>query len=396
MVTQSFPKYPGDATAPFMGSIANALAARGHTINVVLPHHPEFQYPPGDGVRFFPYRYSPSDRFAPWGFGESLKGASGVSRSVAPFLPAIALSLRRRIKQRLAAEAYDVVHANWVIPNGWLAASPARARRVPLVISLHGSDVALAERNRLLGSLASRAFAAAGAVTACSEDLHRRAVALGADPATTATVHYGVDTEAFAPGEPDAAARARLGASPEQLLVVTVGRLVEKKGFRYLIEAAARVPDAHVAIVGDGDLRADLERRVRDSGASVTFTGNRDHDGVAEALGAADVVAIPSVVDSAGNVDGLPNTLLEALSAGRAVVATRLAGIPEVVTDRSNGLLVAEKDVDALAQALSELEDRDLRERLGAEARRRAVAELDWASTAGALEEAFARAGRLS
>jgi glycosyltransferase involved in cell wall biosynthesis len=168
--------------------------------------------------------------------------------------------------------------------------------------------------------------------------------------------------------------------------------LVEKKGFRYLIEAVAQVDGVHLAIVGDGELRSELERLAYSLNAPVSFTGDLDHSAVAVALAAVDIVAVPSVVDSLGNVDGLPNTLLEALSAGRPVVAAAIGGIPELVAHRINGLLVPEKDVDALARALTELKEPTLREQLGREARRRAVAELGWDATARALEAAFATA----
>jgi len=360
----------------------------------VLPYHPQFRQSDGDGIRFFPYRYSPIDRVSPWGFGETLRGTSRVTPTVVALFPAIALSLRRRIGKLLATESYDAVHAHWLLPNGWLAASPAIARRIPLVVSLHGSDVALAERNDLFRRLARHTFSAAGAVTACSEDLHQRALALGADPASTVTVHYGVDTKSFAPRASDPSQRARLGALADgTLLVVAVGRLVEKKGFRYLIEAVARVEGLHLAIVGDGDLRSELERLAYSLNAPVSFIGNLDHSAVAAALAAADVVAVPSVVDSLGNVDGLPNVLLEALSTGRPVVASAIAGIPEVVTDRSNGILVPEKNVDSLRRALTELAQPGLRAELGREARRRAVAELEWDPTAQAFESAFVVAG---
>src|SRR5690606_31126445 len=89
--------------------------------------------------------------------------------------------------------------------GGVMAAAAARA--LPLVISLHGSDVFVAERHRMIGGLARRVFARAGAVTACSDDLHQRALALGADAGSTTTVPYGVDTVRFAP---NAAARAEV------------------------------------------------------------------------------------------------------------------------------------------------------------------------------------------
>jgi glycosyltransferase involved in cell wall biosynthesis len=170
--------------------------------------------------------------------------------------------------------------------------------------------------------------------------------------------------------------------------------LVEKKGFRYLVEAVSKLERVHLAIVGEGDLRNELERVARRFAASVTLAGARDRNGIVDAMAAADVVAVPSVVDSSGNVDGLPNTLLEALSTGRPVVASAIAGIPEVVTDGVNGLLVPERDVAALAQALARLRDHPaLRARLGREARARAVRELGWSVTAEAFERAFAAAG---
>jgi glycosyltransferase involved in cell wall biosynthesis len=397
LISQGFPKYVGDSTAPFMEAIVRQLAARGNLVDVVLPHHPEFRYPPGPGFEFFPYRYSPSERLSPWGFGSSLNGTSRVRAETALVIPTVALSLRRRVRSLLGERSYDVVHANWLVPNAWAAAHAAQQHGVPLVITLHGSDVAIAERNVLVRHLARRAISAAGAITAVSADLQGRIEKLGADSTITQIVHLGVDTDQFAPRELDPTVRERLRASPDAFLIVAVGRLLEVKGFRYLIDAASTVPDAHLAVVGDGALRGELETSARMSGASVTFTGNLDRPAVSEALAAADVVAVPSVTGPAGNVDGLPTTLLEALSSGRAVVASAVGGIPEVVSHRANGLLVPEKDVGALAEALAELrDDRELRDRLGQEARRRALAELDWDATAAAFEEAYAAAGASS
>jgi phosphatidylinositol alpha-1,6-mannosyltransferase len=392
-IAHSYPLYPGDTTAPFMGSIVEALSARGHSVDVLVPRHPGFRQVDGAGIRYFQYRYSPLAGWPAWGYGRALTGDSRVSAQTALALPAVLLSLRRRVGSLVAAERYDVVHAHWMLPNGWAAAGPAESHRVPLVITLHGSDVAIAERVGLLRGFTRKALTSAAAVTAVSEDLRERVERLGSDPGITRTIHLGVDTEAFAPHEVDPSIRARLGAPVDDLLVVTIGRLVEKKGFRYLISAASQLDGVHVAIVGDGDLRTELESLARSSGASVTFTGNLERAEVREALAAADVVAIPSVIDSSGNVDGLPTTLLEALATGCAVVASAIAGIPEVLTNDENGLLVEAADVDALTRALAELRDQPrLRERLGGEARRRALAELGWDGTARAFEEVYADA----
>ncbi|HEY3119415.1 MAG TPA: glycosyltransferase family 4 protein [Vicinamibacteria bacterium] len=397
MVTSSYPKYPGDTTAPFVESIARAVAARGHRVDVVLPWHPELRRGADEPVRFHPYRYAPRDEWCLWGYAQSLQSDVRVRRAAWLIAPLAALALRRAVAERLRAARYDVVHAHWLVPNAALVAGVARAHATPLVVSLHGSDVFLAERLAPARPLARRALALAAAVTACSSDLRRRAVELGAAEGRTRTVPYGVDAEAFVPREHDVETRARLGAPEGALLVLGLGRLVEKKGFAHLIDAAALLRDrVHLVIAGDGDLRSELRARAQAAGAPVRFTGNLDRQEVARALGAADVVAVPSVVDRGGNVDGLPNVVLEALAAGRPVVASRVAGIPDVIEDGVNGLLVPPADATALAGALRRLaEDPTTRARLGCAARRDALARLSWAATARALEECYAQAATL-
>src|SRR5439155_27299880 len=111
-----------------------------------------------------------------------------------------------------------------------------------------------------------------------------------------------------------------------------------------LVQAAAGLEGVHVAIAGAGDLRDALAAEAARLRSPVTLVGALDRAEVPAALAAADVVAVPSVVDRAGNVDGLPNVLLEAMAAGRAVVASRVAGIPDVLEDGVHGLLVPPGD----------------------------------------------------
>lgn len=395
-VTSSYPKFPGDVTAPFIESAARALAARGHALDVVLPHHPDLRRGPDEPVRFFPYRYAPCRAWNVWGYAASLEADVRVRGLVYLLAPLVALALRRSTTALLLARRYDAAHVNWVIPNAALVADVVRAHGVPLVISVHGSDVFVAERGRVLGALARAAFRRAGAVTACSGDLHRRALALGAAPGLTRTVPYGVDPALFAPRPHAEEVRERLGARPGRTLVLGVGRLVEKKGFRHLVEAAARVPEVHLALAGDGDLRGELAALAARLGASLSLVGALEREALAAAYAAADVVVVPSVVDRAGNVDGLPNVLLEALAAGRPVVASRVAGIPDVVEDGVNGHLVPPGDASALAEALRWLAvSSEARASLGREARRRAEEQLSWERAARSFEECYVQAAAL-
>jgi glycosyltransferase involved in cell wall biosynthesis len=293
-----------------------------------------------------------------------------------------------------------LIHAHWVLPNGPPAALVARLRGLPLVVSLHGSDIYLAERSTPLTLAAAGALRAAGAVTACSGDLKARALRLGARADRVEVIPYGVDPDAF---QPDAEAspfvRAELGLPAGTPLIVTVSRLVYKKGLTYLMDAfpdiLARHPNAVLVIGGYGDLREDLERHAAALGiaAQVRFPGQLARDRAAHYISAADVYVVPSIRDQGGNVDGLPNALLEGMGAARPIVASCVAGIPEVIVDGVHGLLTPERDSQALAAAIIRLlDDRALALRLGTAARRRVLEELTWDATAERFESVYCRA----
>jgi glycosyltransferase involved in cell wall biosynthesis len=150
-----------------------------------------------------------------------------------------------------------------------------------------------------------------------------------------------------------------------------------------------------LVIAGYGDLRDDLERRAAELGVAnnVRFPGQLERERAARYVAAADVYVVPSIRDQRGNIDGLPNALLEGMGAARPIVASRVAGIPDVIGDGQHGLLVPERDSEALAEAIGRLlSDRALAERLGAAARQRVVEELTWDIAAQRFERAYERA----
>jgi glycosyltransferase involved in cell wall biosynthesis len=174
--------------------------------------------------------------------------------------------------------------------------------------------------------------------------------------------------------------------------------MVYKKGLTYLIDAFPAVlshhPDATLVLGGYGDLREELEQRAIERGiaANVRFPGRLSREQSAAFLGAADIHVVPSVHDQAGNVDGLPNVLLEGMSSGRAIVASDLAGIPDVITDGVHGLLTPERNSAALAKAIIHLfDDPALARQLGEAARRRVLNELTWDAAAERFETMYVR-----
>lgn len=400
MVTTSYPLFPGDGTAPFIQEIARGIVDRGHEVDVLLPAHPRLDTTAlaTRGLRFVPFSYAPIPSWSVWGYAQSLQADVGFKWRTLAVAPFAALATRRAyFRQVRTSPSYDVTHAHWVIPSGGLVAGLARRAGQPLVLSLHGSDVAVAERSRIVGAVARRAFEKARFVTACSSDLAHRAKVLGASPERARVVPYGVDIASFRAREATSATRARLGARPGETLVVAVGRLVEKKGFSDLITAARDLAGVHVAIVGDGDLQGELSALIGRLGAPVTLAGRFRREEVQEALACADIVAVPSVIDSRGNVDGLPNTLLEAMASGAAIVASRVAGIPDVIDDGRHGLLTPPRDPAALGRAIALLrDDVALRRSLGRAARERCEKELTWPRLAQTLEEIYVTATALA
>jgi glycosyltransferase involved in cell wall biosynthesis len=398
-LTSSYPRYEGDPTAPFIESITKHVAELGHSVDVVLPESSAWNRPPVEGnVTYHPYRYSPRRSWTPWGYSEALAQGERIRRSLYALAPVVAASGLRTARRLLARERYDVVHAHWVIPNGPIAARAARGRALPLVVSLHGADATVAERSRPVGSIARSTFDQASAVTAPSTDLLERARRLGAHEPLE-LVPYGADVSAVATDERAVEQlRTRLGIPSDRLVVTGIGRFVTKKGFSYLVEAFVQARavrgDLQLVFAGDGDLRSELEEQVAALGASahVTFAGMADRATIPAHLGLADMVVVPSI-RTEGHVDGLPNVALEAMAAGKPLVATRVGGLPELVRDGENGVLVDEKDAAGLSGAILALAgDPGLRARLGASAREEIRVERSWEAVARRFVEVYERA----
>jgi glycosyltransferase involved in cell wall biosynthesis len=267
--------------------------------------------------------------------------------------------------------------------------------KLPLVVSLHGSDVFVAERLAPARVAARAVFKNAGFVTACSADLASRAVRLGAERERIAVVPYGVDTSRFRP-DPSERRRLRdaLRIGDDDLLIAAAGRLVRKKGFEYLISALRLADRAVVVLAGSGTLAQELADGAREYGVAnrVRFLGNQTQDEIAALFAAADIIVTPSVRDDAGNVDGLPNVVLEALASGSPLITTEAGGIGAVVEAGRTAEVVAERDPAAIAAAIARLRDREARERLGTAARELVTRRFGWAQTAAGMEEAYRRA----
>jgi glycogen(starch) synthase len=279
----------------------------------------------------------------------------------------------------LAARA-DLVHVHLgedlaILPVGMAA---ARLHRLPLVLTVHMSllhtlvitDFRSAILKAFGGPIERWGELSADAVLVITPRLARILLSEGVEEDRVHVVPPGVNPALFTgPFEDPYPSIGR----PR---VVFIGRLAPQKGVQTLVEAARllRVPGIQVLLVGDGPQRPTLEREVRRLGISdmVHFFGFVSHERVPAILAHADLLVLPSLYEELGTI------LLEAMWAGVPIVASRTGGIPEIIDDAVNGLLVSPGDSEALARAIDRLlSSPDLAYRLGEAARERAKG-YDW------------------
>ena len=383
VLTSSYPRFPGDGAAPFVQSISEHLAGLGHAVEVVAPYDPavvasDTAGPTAGSLRVHRFRYVWPARLHIMGHARAMEAdvrLRPLSLLLLPLFLAAAFLTLWRVTGRQKSQA---IHVHWVVPNGPVAACVAALRRIPFVISLHGSDIFFARRNRLFGAVAGWVFRRAGGVTACSPELRDGALALGARQVQL--LAWGADPQVFHPQRRSTAYRQASGweSGPQEAVVVTaLGRLVHKKGFDRLV------------IGGDGPLRMALEVQAQQLGLQgrVSFAGRIPWDQVPKFLASSDVFVLPSVRDAQGNMDGLPTVLLEAMGCGLAVVASRLGGIPLVIEDGQNGLLIPPDDVPALENALEKVLQPAARQALADAAQRSVEQTFNWANVARILAE---------
>ena len=391
-LTQTYPRFEGDTAGPFIRDLARALVRGGDRVTVLTPHAEGVAASWDDGgAEVVSFRYAPERREV-LGYGRSLEADEKVKGAAALAAPLYALAARRAVRRQLARRRFDLVHAHWIVPNGIVAA--AVGGKTPLAIGLHGSDVFLAEKAGVR-TLARWALSRARLLTGCSPELVDRVRALGFPAERSRVIPYGVDVAAFCPApERRPLWRRRLGIPDGAPLLLGVGRMATKKGFQVLIEILpallAEFPELRVVLAGGGDLLERFREVVRPWGGQVHLPGPVLRDTLPDLYRSADLFVLPAVHDGKGNVDGLPNVILEAMASGLPVVASGISGIPLAVEDGRTGLLVPERDPAALLGALRRLlADPAAARSMGERGRRKAEAELTWDAVAARYREGY-------
>lgn len=250
---------------------------------------------------------------------------------------------------------FDIIYATWAYPDGFAIALLSKIIQKPFIIKVHGTDINEYTKYLLRRFLIIYTLKMSKKIICVSNALKYKIASLGIKTSKIITIPNGIDTSKFTYMDP-VKARLRLSLPTDIRIIMFIGNLSPVKGLDYLLEAFLKVTLQYqtsllLVIVGNGELRESLKSKAQKLGLidnnSIYFAGEKKHDEIPLWINACDILCLPSLSE------GLPNVIIESFACGRPVVATKVGGIPEVVKEGVNGILVDPADSNILANALN-------------------------------------------
>lgn len=353
LVTAStFPRWEDDTEPRFVLDLCRHMM-KWYDITVLVPAAPGAKEKEVlEGVKVIRYHYFPIHAWETLCYPGAIVPRIKEKKARALLVPFLFLSLYAHLLRLLPH--YDVVHANWMIPQGIVQSFLKK----PYIVTGHGGDV-MSFNKGIMKYLKKRCLEKAEAVVVVSQVLKGKVLEI-APSVNVEVVSMGIDSDKF--GEQNY--MSNLFGQNERKVILFVGRLAEIKGVSYLIEAMKEV-DAVLVIAGDGPLKKSLEEQAQSMGEKIIFLGAKSHKELRRIYASADIFVCPSVTAHDGAKEGFGLVILEAMASGLPVVASNSGGISQIVKDQVNGLLCEEKNSKQLAREINLLlSDDDLRRKL--------------------------------
>lgn len=341
----TFPRYKGDTEPRFILDLARYLNEYAE-VTVLVPAAPgAADRELLDGVSVIRYHYFPIHSLETLCYPGAIVPRIREKKVRALLVPWLFIALYRNLRKMRGD--YDIVQANWLIPQGIVQSFIKK----PYIVTGHGGDVTSLNKG-LLKKLKKKCLKNAYGVTAVSEPLMKVLNEIYENP-NQAVIPMGCDTKIFG----REFRKENYFNQNGRKVILFVGRLAEKKGVCYAIEAMRYVDNAMLVIAGDGPLRNELtaqaEALCRETGKEIVFIGAKTHEELKEIYASADIFVMPSVTAKDGDKEGFGLVMLEAFASGLPIVASRSGGIVDLVKDGVNGYLVPEKDSKGLADRIN-------------------------------------------
>ncbi len=383
----TYARSESDSQVPWLRESVNRLAALGHRMTVVVPSFEGLKNHFIDGVEVLRFRYAPR-RFEHLTHDE---GAPNKLRNplyqflAAPYIGMGALAATHWARQR----KFDVIHCHWPFPHGLMALPAARLSGAKVVSMCHGAELAMSRRKPWVRRILRQCLLKSD-VLACNSS-HTQSEIERLCGRQAKVIPYGATLRDTDPApEPKAAS--------DTTTILFTGRHIQRKGMPYLLRALPAILQRRkvkLLITGDGDRRREWETLARELhlGDAVQFLGIVSNEELGRLYRSCDVYVLPAIFDDRGDTEGLGVVLIEALQNARAVVASAVGGIVDVIKHEKTGLLVPEKNPQAIADAILRLlDDPVLAQRLGQTGREEAEWQFDWDRITRETENLYVRA----
>lgn len=372
VLTSGFPRYEGDPSANFILSLTKELIKRGLGVFVLTPHAPKVKRSEElDGIKIHRFPY-----FFPFALQKLCYG-SGIPANIrhsllARFqLPFFFLSQLFFLVWLIKKEKINIVNSHWMIAQGLNGALVRKFLRIPQILKIHAAGL-FALKRFLLGKYIARFIVRnSNCIIAESSFIKSELDKLIGYDTKAIICPMGIDTNTFVPKD-QVELRKKYDIRTKYILLF-VGRLVEKKGVEYLIDAmkiiTRKLLDIKLLIIGTGILEKKLKDKVEklNLSSSISFLGVMKHEDLIDYYNICDLVILPSIFDKYGETEGMPAVVLETMACGKPLIASNIDGVPDLVKDEYNGLLTNPKDAwdiaDKIIKALTQVNLKEMGER---------------------------------
>lgn len=388
----TFPRWKNDTEPEFVFFLSKLLA-KHHDTSVLVPHHfgaKKSEYM--DKLKVYRFTYFYPARLQRLCYDGGIRPnirKSWLARIQVLIMPlAFLLSTINLVKKN----KINLIHAHWIIPEGFIAALLKKLFKVPYIVTAHAGDV-FPLRQRLWGFFAKIALQNCDFCTVNS-NATKMAVLKVAKIRNIKIIPMGVDLRRFNKNKKSGRVRKLFGVKKEFILFI--GRLAEKKGVKYLIKAMELVtrkfPGSKLIIVGDGPQKSKLELLTKrlELSNNILFAGKIPNKDLPKIYASSDLFVLPSIVTKSGDTEGLGVVLLEAIASNVTCIASDVGGIPDIIKHEKTGLLVEQKNPEELAKAMIRLlKNKGLRNKLVKNAQQHVKKNYSWNVVANKFEKVY-------
>lgn len=347
VITSAYPDYEDDPHGIFVHRLMREISKLGYDVHVLAPFAGGKTKYDLEGVNVERFNYFYPKRF------QKLAGRSGMIDNVKEGFwvkfQVISFILFNIIYSMSKFREMDIIHVQWPIPNGLGALFLKKLHGIPYINTIHGEEIHISKRYHMI--LPLRLLVRNSSKTITNSTTTRKfCLEAGLDAEKIQVIPFGVDTKFFQ--------QFKFKKEKDTYQILSVGYLIERKGFEYLIRAIPDVLKKHknvkLKIIGSGPLESKLKSLINDLnlGNEVEIIKNVSDEELLNFYNYSDLFVLPSIVDVQGNTEGLGVVLLEAMACGVPVIASNVGGITDIITNNDTGLLFNEKDSREIAQRI--------------------------------------------